>query len=58
LPLSPNHHKIFIYILDYTQKVTDTIEKYPQEELTGILSVVFYYNNPAKKPFIRISKPF
>lgn len=29
-----------------TQKVTDTIKEYPQEELAGILSVVPYYNKP------------
>lgn len=29
-----------------TQAVIDTIKKYPQEELAGILSVVPYYNKP------------
>lgn len=32
-----------------TQKVIDTIKKYPQEELAGILSVVPYYNKPSQE---------
>lgn len=36
-----------------TQKVIDTIQKYPQKELAAILSVVPYYNKPGQEAIYR-----